>query len=190
MASLDRPRGFHPTGKEDGSPWNSLVRSVGAGTEDLYMFDALVLASGLAEQAATNDTILGVMVGFGWNGTKSGVHGADFGVMFNPDNLNTGAGSRWFDVSAVTNTEWSVHYVPARGSLFEGQQDDGTDLSIGAEYDIVVAVGDATTGISGMEINGDASTNDDVIIIQEVRRPDVASTDANADWVFKFKTPV
>lgn len=181
MASTDYPRGFWPKCKMDGSPFSGLIRSAGASdSNDIFLYDLVTFSSGLLAQAATNSKMAGVAVGFGRN--PGGMHGGANVGPFNPRDLE----EKFYDTSATTNTEYVIYYVPCRDVLFEGQQDDATDLVVAADYDITVGTGSSVTGISAMEIDGDASTNDDLKIIRPVKRPGISATDTNADWEVVF----
>ncbi|MCA9333424.1 hypothetical protein KC963_00060 [Candidatus Saccharibacteria bacterium] len=185
MASTDAPRGFHPVAKFDGSPYSGLIRSAGVlDGADCFLFDALEYTSGrLGTISATGDTIVGVAVGFGRN--VAGMHGGAYVGPFNPRDLE----KLWYDDSENTHTEWTVYYVPAKNVVFEGQQDDGTDLVVGANHDIVgLTAGSTVTGISGMEIDGSSTATGGFTLMKAVPRPDQAATDANADWLGFFTT--
>ena len=66
--------------------------------------------------------------------------------------------------------------LPVEDYTFEIQVDDNsitTDASVGAAFDLIAdAAGDATLGTSNLELDGDASTNDDMTVVGLVDRPD------------------
>lgn len=168
MANPDKPRGFTPIKHTSGAPWNGQVRSIGVtdGT-DMFIGDALNLASGLAAVAASNDTaLLGVAVGFGKLADMSNSKG----TAFNPENLSVS----YYDDSASTHTEWVVYYVPFQDMIFEVQT--AVDLSasaIGATVDLLATAGNTATGRSQQEVT--TSSNADFIIVE---RPDYPDNDA------------
>jgi hypothetical protein len=181
MANVDRPNGYHPIGSLAGNSWNGLVRRIGeADSTDNFLFDIQELASGLATPFTVEDEALGVAVGFG----KQSTLGSNNVGPFNPVALET----VWYDDSANTHTDWHVFYVPAYGGIFDAQQDDTTDLVPGNALDTTVTGGSTTTGVSTMEINGDATSNDgDIVIVGPSLRVDNDSTDTWARWVCSFQ---
>jgi hypothetical protein len=192
MANLDNPRGFHPYKSNVGAPWNSAVRSLPVNdAADIFMFDSLKIASGLAAScAADTDLVLGVAVGFGRNSTVAGAMGnsAD-GMAFDPDNLTTG--SRYYDDSASTHTEWNVFYVPAFGNMFMVQADAALTNGLGSAYDQNFTAGSTTTGISKFEVKGGtaAAATDGVFAHQYVRNPENDVSLANLDFICTFENP-
>ena len=155
MANVDRPNGFRLVKTISGAPLSSVVRTVGvADAADIFVGDALQLASGLAQPLAVGGESLGVAVGFGKVGSGP----------FNPDNLMT----RYYDDSASTHTEWECYYIPAEDGIFEAQVDDTAEVGVvGEAYDILATAGSTVTGISAMEIDGNAlTTTGDVVIVQ------------------------
>lgn len=163
MANIDRPNGFRLVKTVSGAPLSSLVRTVGvADAADIFVGDALQLASGLAQPLAVEGVCLGVAVGFGKND----------GGPFNPDDLMT----RYYDDSASTHTEWVCYYIPAEDGIFEAQVDDTAEVGVvGEAYDIVATAGSTVTGISAHEINGNALTNDGDVVIVEI--PNIVGND-------------
>jgi hypothetical protein len=160
MANIDRPNGFRPVKTFSGAPVTSLIRTIGvADGADIYVGDALNLASGLGAAAATNDaSILGVAVGFG----KFDKDGRTPLGMFNPSNLNSDG--KFYDDSASTHTEWYVAYVPADDVIFEVQTATALTKVPGDTADITGGVGSATTGQSIQEIT--TSSNVDVTVVE------------------------
>lgn len=168
MANTDRPNGFRFVKTLLGST-EPVIRSVGvADGADIFVGDALQLSSGLAQRLAVEGACLGVAVGFGKKDSMS----QKGGNAFNPDDLMT----RYYDDSANTHTDWVVYYIPAEGNIFEAQVDDTAETGVvGEAYDIVVGSGSTTTGVSDMEIDGNALTNDGDVVIVEI--PDIVGND-------------
>ena len=172
MANVDRPNGFRPVKHLSGAPISGMIRTIGVTDgADLFIGDALNLASNLAARAATNDAeILGVAVGFG----KVDADGIPLGA-YNPDSLET----KYYDDSASTHTEWVVYYVPAEDMLFEIQTDVADTLLIGETIDFQTTAGSTVTGLSDMEINGGTATNADLTVIEW---PQTVGNDRNAAY--------
>jgi len=174
MANVDRPNGFRPVKTISGAPWTSMIRTVGvADGGDIFVGDALMLSSGLATPVtASNDVTIGVAVGFG----KKAPFSLSISGDFNPDNLMT----RYYDDSASTHTDWVVYYVPTHDVLFEAQF-DGTPTTpvVGQGYGLIYTAGNTTTGISKQEIDGDDTTDKDVLIVEI---PDIPNNDITAAW--------
>lgn len=169
MANVDRPNGFRAVKTVSGAPVTSLIRSVGiADSADIFVGDALQLASGLAQPLAVEGQCIGVAVGFGkvddMTQSKTG--------MFNPDDL----GKTFYDDTANTHTDWVVFYVPSEDVIFEAQVDDTAEVGlVGEGYDIIATAGSTTTGRSAHEINGNAKTNDGDVVIVEI--PNIIGND-------------
>jgi len=183
MANVDRPNGFRPVKTLSGAPINSTLRFVGvADAADIFVGDALELASGLAARLTVEDECVGVAAGFG----KISKGEQNFSGPYNPDTLMT----RYYDDSASTHTEWGVWYYPVDDMIFEAQVDDTAETGVvGEAYDIIVGSGSTTTGLSDMEINGDALTNDgDVVIVEIPNLPDNDHTLAFGRYWVKFTT--
>ena len=168
MANVDRPNGFRPVKTISGAPLTGIVRSVGvADAADIFIGDALQLASGLAQRLAVEGVVLGVAVGFGKKDSMS----QEAGGPFNPDDLMT----RYYDDSANTHTDWVVYYVPAEDAIFEAQTDGAVTLVVGEAQDVTVGSGNTTTGISDMEISSTATTNDGDVMVVEI--PSIVGND-------------
>jgi hypothetical protein len=179
MANVDRPNGFRFVKTLSGS-FQPVVRSVGvADAADIFVGDALQLASGLAQKLAVGGECLGVAVGFGKKGTMN----QEFSGPFNPDNLM----GVYYDDSASTHTDWVVYYIPAEDAIFAAQTDAAATLVVGEAQDIIDAGGDVTTGLSQMEIDADAlTTTGDVVVVEIPNRVDNDVTLANAEYWVKF----
>lgn len=168
MANVDRPNGFRFVKSVTGAPVSALIRSVGvADGADIFVGDALQLSSGLAQRLAVEGVCLGVAVGFGKKDTMS----QEQSGPFNPDNLM----SRYYDDSASTHTDWVVYYIPAEDGIFEAQTDAAATLVVGEAQDIIVGSGSTTTGMSDMEIDADALTNDGDVVVVEI--PNIVGND-------------
>lgn len=184
MANVDRPNGFKFVKSISGAPVSALVRVAPvADGADIFVGDALQLSSGRAQKLAVEGVCLGVAVGFGKvSGTDD--NGIPLGP-YDPDD----PGARFYDDSASTHTEWVVYYIPAEDAIFEAQSDGTTDLVIGEAQDIVDGGGSTTTGVSQMEINDDALTNDgDVVVVDHPKGPgyDNTASVANRRYWVKF----
>lgn len=170
MANVDRPNGFKFVKTLSGSS-EPVIRTVGvADGADIFIGDALQLSSGLAQRLAVEGACLGVAVGFG---KVNDLQGENFGP-FDPDNLT----KRYYDDSANTHTDWVVYYIPAEDAIFEAQTDAAATLTVGEAQDIVVGSGDTTTGLSDMEIDATALTNDGDVVVVEI--PNYADNDHTA----------
>lgn len=183
MANVDRPNGFRPVKTISGAPVSSLIRTVGvADGADIFYGDALQLSSGLAQKFATGGTCLGVAIGFGKKDTMS----LETYGPFNVADLET----RYYDDSANTHTDWVVFYVPANDVIFAAQTDQAVTLVVDEAQDVVDAGGNASTGVSQMEINGGATVNSDLSVVE---LPNIVNNDltlANAEYWVKFNTVV
>ncbi len=161
MANVDRPNGFRPVKTRSGAPWTSMIRTVGvADGTDIFPGDAITLSSGLAAASTAHaDNIVGVAVGFGKKNDMS----LRAGGMFNPDALMT----TYYDDSASTHTDWVCYYVPAEDVLFEAQF-DGTPTTpvVGQGYGLTYTTGSTSTGRSQQEIDGDDTSDVDVVIVE------------------------
>lgn len=158
MANVDRTNGFRPVKTLSGAPVSSLIRTVGMGDgEDCFIGDFVNLATGLALVADTNDAaLLGVAVGFG----KFDAGGNLPLGPYNPDAL----GTRFYDDSASTHTEWVCYYVPADDVIFEAQTATALTLVVGGTCDLLGTGGNTTTGQSAQEIT--TSTNADFTVVE------------------------
>lgn len=170
MANVDRPNGFRPVKTFSGAPWTSTIRTIGVtdGT-DLFRYQPLNLASGLAAAGATNDAaFLGVAVGFG----KVDPSGRIPLGPFNKDNLMVS----FYDDSASTHTEWVVYYVPADDVIFEAQTGTALTKLPGDTADLVSThAGSELTGISGTELT--TSSNADFTVVEIPNYPDNEPTE-------------
>ena len=181
MANPDRPNGFKPVKAMSGAPWNMLVRSVGVtDAADIFVGDALKIASGLALKMTTGAACLGVAVGFGR--TPSGLMGEP--GPWDVTNLE----NKYYEDAVETHTEWVVYYVPAEGVLFEAQTALALDLGIGETADIADGGGSTTNGMSGMELT--TSSSADVVVVEHVTAPDNDTSLTNARHLVAFTSTV
>lgn len=173
MANIDRPNGFKFVKTISGAPVTAVIRAIGvADGADIFVGDALNLASGLGAAAATNDAaILGVAVGFG----KFDKDGRTPLGPFNPANLNSTG--MFYDDSASTHTEWCVYYIPADDAIFEVQTATALTKVPGDTADLSAGTGSSTTGQSAHEIT--TASNADVTIVEV---PNLVGNDPTAVW--------
>lgn len=167
MANVDRPNGFKPVKTFSGAPWQSTIRTIGVTDgADMFVGDVITLASGLGAVSASNDSaILGVAVGFG----KVNADGIPLGP-FNPDSL----GTKYYDDSASTHTDWVVYYVPAWDAVFEAQTATALTKLVGETMDLLATAGNTTTGISAHELT--TSSNADFVVVEIPKMPDNSPT--------------
>lgn len=190
MANVDRPNGFRVAKSLIGAPWTSLIRFYEAADRsadttnnhgDIYIGDPVALSSGKVVPANSGDTILGVAVAVGKDG--SFVTDTPTGY-YNPDDLTQRYGALT-DATGVV-----VGVIPAEAAIFEVQSDSDLDLAIGANADITNAAatahGSQTTGKSTCEIT--TAVNNDVKVVEFVTTPDNDTTLANARYLVKFNT--
>jgi len=166
MANVNRPRGFTPVKTLSGAPLSGMIRQVGvADSADIFIGDALTLSSGLAAAASAHaDNIIGVAVGFG----KKDDSTKYWGGAVNPDNLET----LYYDDSASTHTDWAVFYVPVEDVIFEAQFDGTpTTPTVSQGYGLIYTTGNTSTGRSLQEIDGDDTTEVDVVIVELPQGP-------------------
>lgn len=146
MANRDHTRGLVPVSAIDGSPCDKLIMKCFVPATDstaIFIGDAVKLAGSAdtdgkyptVAQVAAGDAIFGVCVGV-----------TDI-VATDP-------------IHRVASTATYIHVVPAEDVIFRIQEDSvGGALAatdVGSVADLIVGTGDATTGLSAMEI--DSST--------------------------------
>lgn len=173
MANVDRPNGFKFVKTISGAPVTAMIRAIGvADGTDIFVGDAISLASGLGAVSATNDTaILGVAVGFG----KFDKDGRTPLGPFNPANLNSTG--MFYDDSASTHTEWCVYYIPADDAVFEVQTATALTKVPGDTMDLSATAGSTTTGQSAHEAT--TSSNADLTVVEV---PNLVGNDPTAVW--------
>jgi len=178
MANLDRPSGFTPVKHLNGSPWNGKANVYyipSTDNTDTFIGDAVKLAGSadptgmyptVAQAAAGDETIVGVIIGFGLQPE----------VMGNPDNPN-------MKYRAASTAMYAL-VVDDPWTIFEIQEDSvGAALAVtevGLNTNIVVGSGSTTTGKSGMELDSSDTASDtagQLRILRAVNRPDNALGD-------------
>ena len=174
MANLDRPAGLKPIKNLGGSPWNGKANIYYLKSDyDTAVFkgDAVVLAGSgdatgkypsIERAAAGNETIVGVVIGFGTHPS----------LMANPDNLNM--------AYRLASIEMYALVVDDPFVIFEVQEDsadNNLDVDmIGLDTDLVATAGSTTTGLSGMELDSSdtATSAGQLRILRAVNREDNA----------------
>lgn len=179
MANQDTPFGFIPRMYRNGAPWNGKynVYYIPVGNASAIFKGDLVVSAGsasadgkypdIAQAAATNETAVGVVIGFGTTPE----------LMFDINNL-----SRNY-CPALTAMYAAV--VDDPDVIYEAQEDGAIAVTaVGNNADIVVGSGNTTTGQSAMEIDSsDAKTaTAQIRILRLVDRPDNA-LGTNAKWL-------
>lgn len=190
MANVDRPNGFRVAKSLIGAPWTSLIRFYEAADRsadstnnhgDIYIGDPVALSSGKVVVADSGDTILGVAVAVGKDG--SFVTDSPTGY-YNPDDLTQQY------ASLADTTGVVVGVIPAEAAIFEVQSASDLDLALGDQADITntaaTAHGSRTTSRSSCELT--TATNNDVRVVEFVTTPDNDTTLANARYLVKFNT--
>lgn len=189
MANVDRPNGFTPVKTRSGAPVTGMLRHVGvADSADIFRGDAIYLSSGLAVAATAHaQNIVGVAVGFGKKDPSTG----KWSGAINPDDQNV----TYYDDSANTHTDWCVYYVPVEDVIFEAQFDGvATTPVVGQGYGLTYTAGSAVTGRSLQEVDGDDTTEVDVVMVElpQYVDNDVALLAGRAYFMFDdilFDTP-
>ena len=182
MANTDSPFGLIPKMYLNGTPWNGKYNIYYVPSTDntaIYKGDVVKLAGSasadgiypdVAQAAATDETLVGVAIGFGTSPN----------LMFDIDNL-----TRNYRAAA---TAMYVAVVDDPNVIFEAQEDSvGGALAvtdIGNNADIVVGSGSTTTGQSGMEIDSSdkKTATAQLRILRLANRPDNVLGD-NAKWL-------
>ncbi|MDY6893827.1 MAG: hypothetical protein SVO01_00190 [Thermotogota bacterium] len=173
MANTDCPAGFKPVKHLSGAPWNGKANVYyipSTDDTDTFIGDAVTLQGSADDlglyptvaQAAAGDTaIVGVIIGFG----------KDPSLMADPDTLTM----KYREGS----TAMYCLVVDDPFVIFEIQEDSvGGSIaaaSVGLATNIVVGSGSTTTGKSGMELDSsDVSTNTagNCRLLRIVNRPD------------------
>jgi hypothetical protein len=176
MANVDRPNGFKPVKSLIGAPWSALVRNypvAASQTTGIFIGDVVKLTAGNVEQAASGDTILGVVVATGKDSTEHGEAG-----YFNADQLE--------QRHIPADTAGIAGVVPAEACTFEAQTAADLDLVQGSAADILVGTGDTITGNSATELT--TSINGDCKVVEHNRAPDNDITLTNARHIVQFTT--
>jgi len=184
MANTDGKFGFRPVNR-DGSPYNGATLRCAFAAADAtaaFIGDAVVLdGSGTTDgypgvsQAAAGEPVFGVVTSFDAN----------------PDGL----GDQYRKASTLRYCKVAM----ASGSFFEVQEDGADDALLAADVgfnaDFVVAAGDTTYGISGMELNAATEATTSTLDLQIVALVDRADNqlsgtgNANKSVIVKFNDP-
>lgn len=160
MANADVPRGFRPVRTLSGAPVSGKMEVFPVGSDNaerMAVGDAVNLESdGELALAATNDAVLGVIMGFG------DASNVEFGAAdgFDPENLDSPS-------VRAASTAKNVLVCLADDVVFSCQTDDGsiTDPVRGVAYDLV-ATASTTQNISQMEIDTQTTTNGDFMVVE------------------------
>ncbi len=179
MANVARIRGFVASksliGGDTGNPLIREYNADAARTNGIYIGDPVTLeADGNVAQAASGETILGVVAAVGVESTNFGDTG-----YWDADNL----GKRYLASTDVG----VVGVIPAEMYLFTVYDDVDNDLVQGSFADLAVAQGSATTGNSAFTIDGAVTTNTDTQVVEQVTTPDNDPTLADARYMIKFQ---
>jgi hypothetical protein len=142
MANADRPKGFWPIRKMDGSPYNGNVTKGSVDASNATAFfkgDAITRESdGNYAPAAANDPISGV---FQWADYASASQ------SIRRVNSNT----------LPATTAGTIYFIESRNMVFGCQADDDTSAlttaAIGANLDHVAGAGDSTRQLSAHELD-------------------------------------
>lgn len=189
MANTDSPFGLIPRMYRNGAPWNGKYNIYYVPATDntaIFKGDIVKLAGSasadglypdVAQAAATDETLVGVVVGFGTSPS----------LMFDIDNL-----TRNYRPAA---TAMYVAVVDDPDVIYEAQEDSTGGAiavtAVGNNADIVVGSGSTTTGQSAMEIDSsDVKTaTAQLRILRLVDRPDNA-LGTNAKWLVMINESV
>jgi len=188
MANVDRPGGLRPVGTGLSANWNGKTSVYAVAADDataIFVGDLVKLTGGAAEagefiygldvegvpeitQAAAGDKAVGVVVGFSPN----------------QDSLMTkhraASTARLAYVSDDPNTVYEIQEVSGGTAL--------TSAAVGLNANVIVGSGNATTGLSAMELDNttEASTAGlNLQILGLVKRPDNAYGE-HAKWLVKI----
>lgn len=173
MANRDRNNGFRVVSNRDGSPFNGAVYPAFSDTDNLFIGD-LVKRDAAAQSRgdgvyrtvdrvdAAGDIISGVV------------------VSFEPD---PAALDRLYHAAS---TALLVYVADVQDVVMEVQSDDATmeQSDVGLNISPTVTAGDTTTGLSGMEVDGDTAATTNTLtltVISFVDRADNDSSDSVAN---------
>tara|TARA_R110000851_G_scaffold270097_1_gene422751 strand:+ start:65 stop:589 length:525 start_codon:yes stop_codon:yes gene_type:complete len=152
MSNLDAPSGFNPVGKIGSGP-ASKMSEYNVTSDDIFQGDIVKLASGVIVQGAAADT---AFVGVFWGA-----------------NYDDSTGKPVF-VNQIAAGQAAVCFVyDDPYQVFEIQGDGASaQTDIGDTADIVVAAGNTTNGISGMELDSsDIGTGINLRIVNYSKNP-------------------
>ncbi len=149
MANVDLAIGLWPIRKLDGSPYNGQLATGKMKNSNGATFKGDPIspeASGVMDQAAVNQEVIGVAQGFEWIDASSGVHKANYVPAS----------------TATASIEVTVTYVPVKDMVFGIQEDNLSSTlaltHINKNTDVVVASGSTTTGLSKFELDSSGTT--------------------------------
>jgi hypothetical protein len=206
MANLDRPRGFAPIGTLSGSPWQASQKLFyldgSANTIAISVGDLVVMTAGgylncLAAGAGATD-LVGVVTAIppadATFSTTTGTFGGHSLSATEPTLVGAGKNT------VAASTAGYVMVCTAPDAILVGQEDGvATPLTlaaVGAAVDIINAGSNATTGLSGMEIDSSSvgtTANDPLKLLglHNIPGNELASVDTTkpwADWMVVYNT--
>jgi len=188
MANVDRPNGLRPVGTLGAANWNGKMSTYAVASDDttaIFVGDLVKLTGGAAEageniygmdvegvaeitQAAAGDKCVGVVVGFSANQTDL------------TKKHRVASTARLAMVSDDPNTVYEVQEVSGGTAL--------TSAAVGLNANVIVGSGNATTGISAMELDNttEATTAGlNLQILGLVKKADNAMGE-HAKWLVKI----
>src|SRR3990167_7859813 len=181
MANTDRPNGFRPVGTLSGTNWNGKIMKIFSPSEDVFMGDLVeITTTGEADGDGAFPTV-----------GRFDASDVPFGVVVGWQR-DPAALDRLYHESS--STYW-VLIAHTPDLVCEVQSDDGTPTfaSVGANFNVVVAAGSTTTGVSNMELDGDTGNTTNTLplkLIGMVDRPDNDPTSANMKCLVTFNAHV
>lgn len=169
MANRDRNNGFRVVSNRDGSPFNGAVYPAFSDTDNLFIGD-LVKQDAAAQSRgdgvyrtvdridAAGDVISGVV------------------VSFEPD---PAALDRLYHAAS---TSLLVYIADVKDVVLEAQSDDATmeQSDVGLNVSPTVTAGNTTTGLSGMEVDGDTAATTNTLTLQIIGFVDRADNDSSS----------
>lgn len=190
MANVDRPKGLVPVRHLNGAPYNGATNmyKIDSGNGTAVFIGDLVKLAGSAGLAG--ETVNGVDVEGMATVIQSAAGDLHVGVVVGFLPLQTNLETR----HRVASTNRIALVADAPDLVFEIQEvSGGTALAateVGLNNNVVVGSGNATTGMSAMELDNasEASTADlDLKILGLVKRPDNAFGE-HAKWLVQINT--
>lgn len=143
MANVDRPNGFKPVGTVSGAPWQGSIMKCISDNDNLFRGDLVIYQD--AGYAVGDGAVMGVdrMA----TGTAGNILGVVVGWEPNPTNL----GAAYHTAS----TTYGVYVCTAPDVILEAQGDTSAIAAadVGLNYDVAIAAGNTTTGVSNMEVD-------------------------------------
>lgn len=198
MANADRPNGFRPVSTLSGSPWQASVRQydLDASHAALGVGDLVKMtADGFPDLFTAGSTqLLGVVVGVLNHAAETilGKQGDHF--MSNDDPILAGASSK----SVALNTAGTILVATAPDVVLAAQEDGAVTplvlADVGTNVEIIGGGPNATTGISGMEIDSTSKSTVAtlplrLIGLEQTPENELASVDATKPWARWLVTP-